>query len=63
MLSVYSVSFTDNGSGSGMESEVFGSVFLSMTLLLLLMGPVSPVESFLNFWGDPGFLSGGLGFS
>ena len=39
----------DSGLGSGMESEVFGSVVLSMTLSPFLIGPVPPVDSFLNF--------------
>ena len=38
-----------------MESEVFSSVFLNMTILPLRMGLVPPVESFLSFLLDPGF--------
>ena len=53
----------DSGLGSGMEIGVFGLIFHSMTLLSLLMGPLPPIESFVNFHHDPGFLSGGFGFS
>ena len=35
----------ESGLGSGMESEVFDSVFLSMTLLSLLMGLVTPIDN------------------
>ena len=54
-LSILLMSITDSGLGSGMESEVFGLFFLSMTLPQLLLGPAPPVESFLNVL--PGFLS------
>ena len=56
------VGFTDCGLGSGKESEEFLLVFISMTLLPLLMGLVPSVESFRNFLHDPEFVSSGFGF-
>ena len=63
MLSVYSLVALQTIAWPQEQRVTYLTVFLFMTLPTLFVEPVLRVESFLNVLHDPGFLSGGFGFS